>query len=347
MALKILLLSHKFNPDIGGIEAHSEILATSFSEAGNEVHLITWSNKASTITFPFSIIRNPGLLLLVREHKWADIVFENNPSLRLSWPALFLNKPLIVVLHTWITRPSGKTGWQDRLKHLWLARARKVVSCSNAIRKQSWPESVVIKNPYQENTFRPLNNILRTHDFVFLGRLVSDKGVNVAIKAFSKILLKYKTSEISKDLYFTIIGDGAERENLENESRSLGLQEKVVFTGSLRGEALVTCLNKHKYLIVPSMWEEPFGMVALEGMACGCIPIVSDGGGLPEAVGDAGIIFRRGDVDSLVDSMLKIIENDCLQKELRQLAVLHLKAHCSKVVTQQYEAIIKEVLNLV
>ena len=51
---------------------------------------------------------------------------------------------------------------------------------------------------------------------------------------------------------------------------------------------MVEELNRHEIMVVPSRWNELFGVVALEGMACGCAMLVSDGGGLPDAVGYAG-----------------------------------------------------------
>src|SRR5690606_40338743 len=91
----------------------------------------------------------------------------------------------------------------------------------------------------------------------------------------------------------TIIGDGPEAPVLKALAVKYGLEHKVDFKGSLQGKELVDCLNQHKLILVPSRWEEPFGNVALEGMACGCIPVVSDGGGLAEAVGHAGLTFQR------------------------------------------------------
>ncbi|RYE14016.1 MAG: hypothetical protein EOP45_20295, partial [Sphingobacteriaceae bacterium] len=128
---KILLLSHHFYPFIGGIEVISEVLAAAFVKAGHEVHVVTWSAGAEDKVFPFTIVRNPTALTLLREHRWADIVFENNPCLRLAWPTLLLNRPVVTALHTWITRADGSLGIQDKLKtRWWLGRSKQVVAIS-------------------------------------------------------------------------------------------------------------------------------------------------------------------------------------------------------------------------
>ena len=114
--MKILLFSHKFFPDIGGIESNSEILANCFFSAGHEVCVVTWSDDSSATFFPFKIIRNPNRKQLFQVHKWADVVFENNPCLRMAWPNIFFNRPSVIALNTWLTRIDGKIGFQDRIK---------------------------------------------------------------------------------------------------------------------------------------------------------------------------------------------------------------------------------------
>ncbi|KAA8486788.1 glycosyltransferase involved in cell wall biosynthesis [Arcticibacter tournemirensis] len=332
--MKILFLSHNFYPFIGGIEIISEILASTFANAGHEVHVITWTKDSPGEAFPFKVSRNPGILKIFKAHAWADLVFENNPCLRLAWPGIFFSRPSVIALHTWISRSNGKLGVQDRIKFRWLKRAHKVIAVSNALRKSCWPNATVLGNPYRAKEFRILSNISRTKDFVFLGRLVSDKGVDLAIKAIYEFKMGLNNSAASPSL--TIVGDGPERTNLKRLVADLNMEDSVIFTGPLSGSELVKCLNQHRYLLVPSIWEEPFGVVVLEGIACGCIPIVSDGGGLPDAVGKAGITFRRGDVDDLIACIRNIYNNTKLEKELLDFAASHLGVFHPDTIGRQY-----------
>lgn len=336
MALKILFLTHKYYPDIGGIETISEILANSFYNAGYDVCLVTWTKEIGKKTFPFKVIRSPGFFDLIRVHRWAELVFENNLSLRLAWPGIFFNRGWVTSLQTWITKADGSVGLQEKIKFKWLKRSKIVISCSEAIRKRCWPTSIVIGNPYQEDTFKHLENIEKKGDFLFLGRLVSDKGADLAIQAFKQLLKEQEDNSSFSSLSLTIIGDGPERDKLEKIVCDLQLTGRVFFKGALRGDVLVKSLNEHRFLLVPSMWEEPFGIVALEGMACGCVPIVSDGGGLPDAVGKAGLVFKRGDINSFVQSMLKVLKEPKLEEELRREAVMHLSTHTSVEVSRLY-----------
>ena len=343
--MKILFITHSFYPNIGGIEIHSEILATSFYNAGHSVSLLTWSTDETERCFPYTVIRKPNLKKLREVHAWAEVIFENNPCMRLSWPVFFSQKPLIIVLHTWLTRSNGRLGLQDIIKYKWLKRANVVISCSDSIRKRCWPESIVITNPYNDELFKLIYSINKSIDFAFLGRLVSDKGADIAIKAIYKLKYLIKDKGLfDKQLLLTIIGEGPERKYLEDLVAALLLENNVIFTGALRGKELVECLNKHHYLIVPSRWKEPFGMVALEGMACGCIPIVSDGGGLPEAIGNAGLVFARGDVNALVSTLCKVKKDIDLVNKLRDAATTHILNYHQDIITSKYLKVVEEVV---
>lgn len=344
--MKILLLSHRFYPNIGGIEVNSEILATSLSSSKHEVHVVTWSEDAGSTIFPFVVVRKPNVVALMSEHAWADVILENNPCLRLSWPAILFRKRPVVVLNTWLSRMDGTLAFRDVLKILWLKRASKVIAVSSALKDGYFKPAIVIGNPYRADRLRILQNIQRDKDFVFLGRLVSDKGADLAIKAFEEVLRSsVDENKLPKNYSLTIIGDGPFMPELKQLAGQLGVNENITFTGALSGELLLNALNEHKYIIVSSLFKEPFGNVALEGIACGCVPIVSNGGGLPDAVGDAGLVFSQGNKDSLVDSMLKLLNNPELVSELRHKGPDHLKNHHPDVVCAKYLSVIMNAAN--
>ncbi len=334
MNFRILLLSHSFAPSVGGIEVNSELFARTFTTAGHQVRVVTWTPDPQDRAFPFRIVRNPGTLRLLKQFRWADVVFENNPCLRLGWPNALFRKPSVIALNTWVARINGRTAIQDRVKKIWLGRAREVISVSAAVSLRDWPAARVIGNPYRADQFRILPGVIRNRDFVFLGRLVSDKGAEHCVHAIYRFM-KRNTRERQR-VTLTIIGDGPELPALRRLVSGLHLAQTVTFTGTLQGDELVACLNRHRFLLVPSLWEEPFGNVVLEGMACGCIPLVSDGGGLPEAVGPAGLLFRRGDLADLVRCMESIYGDDDRRTTLLSAARKHLRKHRPEEVTRLY-----------
>ncbi|ASJ02085.1 glycosyl transferase family 1 [Thermococcus profundus] len=105
-------------------------------------------------------------------------------------------------------------------------------------------------------------------DFIFVGRLMRDKNLELALGAVSTL------REDFPDVVFTVVGDGPERDRLEAISRRLGLSGNVVFTGRLEGwEEVISLLKASKVFAFPSL-REGFGMAVLEAMAVGVPPVV-------------------------------------------------------------------------
>jgi len=343
--MRLLFISHKFYPDIGGIETISELLVNYFSKLNIEVHLLTWTEKKNNRDFSFKVIRNPDLFTLFKEHYWADVVFENNPALRLSWPQFIFQKPNIIAIQTWLQRRDKTISWQDNLKKKWLNAADSVIAISRAIKEKTFANAQIIPNSYEADLFQRLPEVPKTRDFVFLGRLVSDKGADMAVELINLFRSAEEKGSDSHNLTLTIIGDGPEKDKIKEMVNVYGLSDYINLTGYLKGEELSRELNKHKYLLVPSRWEEPFGIVALEGMACGCLPFVSNGGGLQEAVGDAGVIFERNNLHSLYKSVKEILEHPQLENELRSNAEEHLRRHRPEVIAERYFEVIQKTYN--
>jgi len=329
--VNILFTSHHFHPDIGGIESISDILAQSFVAAGHSLRLVTQSAgdaDEDRRIFPFPVLRKPTSKQLLASYLWADVVFQNNLEVRQLWPALIFCRPLIIGLQTWIRTVEGKRTAVNRLKQCAIRFASAVVACSDAVRIDSFQRAIVIGNPYNSQLFRRLPGIRRERAIVFLGRLVSDKGADLLLRAFAQVA--------PPGWRLTVIGDGPERGPLKGLAKQLGILDCVKFSGALKGEALVRELNRHQLMVIPSRWREPFGVVALEGMACGCVVLASDGGGLPDAVGPAGLLFRRGDLADLTRRLRELIDNDDLCALLRHQAPAHLARFEELSVCSQY-----------
>ena len=338
--MKILFTSHSFHPSLGGIETVSDILARYFVSAGHSVRLITQAiGDAETHKqlYPFSVVRKPSCSELVDCYRWADIIFQNNIEVRQLWPLLFLRRPCVISLHTWVRSIDGQRGWRHRLKLLALRRADRLIACSNAIRLDTESRAMVIGNPYNDGMFRRLSHVARRHAIVFLGRLVSDKGADMLVQAFAALQ--------PTDWTLTMIGLGPELPRLQALVAELGVNNSVHFLGALQGESLAEVLNQHEILVVPSRWREPFGIVVLEGLACGCVVLTSDGGGLPDAVGPAGVLFRRGEQADLNAKLSQLVADVALRKELRSRADTHLQAFHHEVVCERYLALIQQTFN--
>ena len=337
--MNILFTSHFFYPSVGGIEVISEILTQYFQGSGHSLRLITKSDgnfKEDNYRYGFRILRNPSVPKLLECYNWADIIFQNNIEVRQLWPNLLYRKPLVIGLQTWIRSSDGHNGFVESLKRLSLKCAAHVIACSHAVMVDSLHSATVIGNPYDSDLFRVMSIKRKSRSIVFLGRLVSDKGADLLINSFANLHDSLAT--------LTIIGEGPERSYLESLVKSLHIVDRVTFLGGMQGISLVEELNQHEIMVVPSLWREPFGIVALEGLACGCVLLASDGGGLPDAVGNAGLLFKRGDTNDLVNKLRNMLNNTSMRVSLRNNAQSHLKAFSKEFVSGRYLSILESCL---
>ena len=196
--------------------------------------------------------------------------------------------------------------------------------------------SEVIPNPYDDTAFVEDIHSSRERDLVFVGRLVSDKGVDLLLEALA--LLRERGLEPA----LTIVGGGPEESALKARVDELKLAGQVCFAGVRRGADLTAVLNRHRILVVPSRWNEPFGIVALEGMACGCVVVGSEGGGLPEAIGPGGVTFPNGDVAALAERLAMLLTHPEQLAHYQSAGRAHLARHRPDAVATAYLHVLEQ-----
>lgn len=333
--MNVLMSSYLFPPSVGGIETVSWILAHELTRYGARVIVVTRTPSADPGGAPFEIVRRPRPSRLLELLRWSDVYFQNNISLNLAWPLAVVRRPWVVALHTWITRVNGEQNWQDRLKQRCLKSAA-CISVSHAIANHIDVPSTVIGNPYDDSQFKILPNVERTRDLVFLGRLVSDKGADLLVLALAKLKQRGFTPSL------TIIGSGPDESMLRQLAEKHDVAKQIDFAGQKTGPALVRLLNEHRILVVPSRWQEPFGVVALEGIACGCSVLAAASGGLPDAVGPCGITFRLGDADDLALKLEHLLADPDQLTAFQANARRHLAHHKPCIVAARYFDVISK-----
>lgn len=316
--MNICFFSPNFYPLVGGLENIAMDFANELSRKGHQVKVITLTKHNLAENLPFQIYRRPSIRLIRQIIFQSEVFLMFNLSLKgfLLWYGT--KTPLFISHHT--HNPDSVLGRiKTRVSNTF---PRKNFCCSNFIAKP-YARAVIIPNSFRNHLFKNRIDIRdRNKDIVFLGRLVSDKGADVLLKAIALLKLKAYFPKVS------IIGNGPELDKLHQLTAELGIGSQVSFLGQLTGESLVDQLNQHRIMVVPSIWEEPFGIVALEGIACGCIIIGSNGGGLSEAIGKCGLTFPNGDSNALSDLILSVLNNfeenyQVFQKE----APMHLEKH--------------------
>jgi glycosyltransferase involved in cell wall biosynthesis len=328
--VKILISSHAFAPNIGGIETVTGLLATEFVQLGQLVKVVTQTPSDATENRGYSVIRQPSVSELVSAVRWCDLLWQNNLSLRTLWPGLLLRKPVVISHQGSYCRAPAGISLVERLKHA-VVRCTTSVAISQAVAACFKTDSTIIPNPYDARRFSLDSSIEeRPRDLVFLGRLVSEKGIDVLLEALAKL----RAHGLSPKL--TIVGVGPEFITMEQMVEALGLKNQVIFAGLKRDKELVTLLRQHKVLVVPSSYDEPFGVVALEGIACGCVVVGSAGGGLPEAIGPCGITVPNGDADALAQALEQLLLNPNERKRFLFRASEHLARFHPRTIAETY-----------
>ena len=152
-------------------------------------------------------------------------------------------------------------------------------------------------------------------EVIFVGRIVKDKGVHLFVDAVSNIYNDFK------EWKFSIIG--SPKLGLNNPDYfSKKIKEKFEDNGNrarmlgfINNNSLNKIMQKSSIIVIPSIWEEPFGLVAAEAMSHGIAIISSDKGGLPEIIGKNGILINNINSKSISKELRKLMSNE---KELKK-----------------------------
>lgn len=151
-------------------------------------------------------------------------------------------------------------------------------------------------------------------DFIlFTGRLVATKGLKHLIEAMRTV-----------DHTLMIMGRGPEEGSLRSLAKRLGVADKVVFTGHVSEEEKRRLMASCKVFALPSMFES-FGLAAAEAMAYGKPVVASNVGGLPEVVGDGGILVPPASPQELAAALDRLLKDDGLRHELGRRARDHIR----------------------
>lgn len=324
--MRISVYSPAFYPRIGGLEEVARLACLEFAKSGHEVVVLTKTALGDNPELPFQVHRNPTFKTALEATRSSQIFLEFNISLKgLIFPFL-AGKPAVISHQSWFSDIRRSPTIRARIKRLASTFATNI-ACSHAVKSHVGGNATVIPNAYDENTFRVLPDVSRDADLIFVGRLVSDKGCSLIINALSILKQKGPTPSL------TIVGSGPEQLPIANQASRLGVADQVHFTGPLRGPDLVRELNRHRIMIVPSLWAEPFGIVALEGIASGCHVIGSEQGGLADAIGPCGTNFANGDSQALADAIQRILNSPFPDSNAAQR---HLQQHTSRSVAAAY-----------
>jgi glycogen synthase len=147
---------------------------------------------------------------------------------------------------------------------------------------------------------------------LLVGRLVYEKGFHLALDALAPVVRRVG------GVRFVVAGTGTAESELKRQARRLGLAGHGVFLGWVGDDMLHSLYRVSDLCIVPSIYE-PFGIVALEAMASGCLCVVADTGGLREVVpveGTVGLRFPSRDATALRAVLERVLIDDVTRRQL-------------------------------
>ena len=326
-------------------------------------NILEWSSKLTGgFAEPYTFGRRAVKYL--REHgRNYDLVHDNQS---LSYGMLQIQEmglPLVTTVHHPITSDlrialQAARSWYERLLirrwHAFLSMQQKVVTrlhnvvtvsdCSRQDIARDFglqPAGIgLVHNGIDTEVFRPLPEVARRPQRL-MATCSADaplKGTRFLLRAYARLLERYPELEL---LLVSKPKPGGKTEKLVNR---LGIADRVRFVNGISTEDMVRYYAEATIAVVPSVYEG-FGLPAGEAMACG-VPVVStDGGALPEVVGDAGVIVPARSVDGLGDAIHGLLQDPRRRDELGKMGRQRILDHfCWRVCAREMTSYYRQVL---
>ena len=203
--------------------------------------------------------------------------------------------------------------------HRWLleynfSKADYILSTSHCMAREvsKYTGKKITVTPFgvDENRFAPLGEKAACKELVIgtVKELSAIYGIDTLVDAFSMVV----TENPNLNVRLVIAGDGAERQNLENQAKKLGVEDKVTFLGRIPNNEVAEFLaHTDVYAALSRSDSESFGVAVVEAMSCGVPVVVSDADGFKEVVPDgiAGFVVGRNDAASAAARISYLLNN--------------------------------------
>jgi len=232
-------------------------------------------------------------------------------------------------------------GWADKLYHKLIIHfikrfATKIITVSNYSKQdlvktyKIQPEKIkVIYNGYDNKKYKVIPDAREqlkqkfqiTEPFIlFVGRLELKKNVPRLVEEFARLKAKHDLPH-----KLILVGKpGFGFEEVEQLIEKYNLKEQVIFPGWISDDDLPLFHNCADLFVFPSLFEG-FGIPVLEAMACNAPVVCSNTTSLPEAAGEAGLLFDPLQVDQIVSRMEQVLLNPEVSEALREKGLEHVK----------------------
>jgi glycosyltransferase involved in cell wall biosynthesis len=261
-------------------------------------------------------------ILLFTKHRKYDIIHVHWPFPHILFGILGRNTSRTRIFSSF---HGAEIRWLKRKFPWFIPIFRMFINKSNCITTNSSHTARELEEITKKNIeILPFSSTIGHHEpcakdekeILFVGRLVERKGVRFLIQAMAKI-----QKDIRHNLY--IVGDGPDREELEQLVRHLDLRNRITFTGYITDKALAQRFKRASFFVLPAVYDkkgdiEGLGVVLIEAMAYSKPVIASRAGGIVDIVQDTinGFLVPPGDVDALASSMKKLAADNQLRQSM-------------------------------
>lgn len=280
---------------------------------------------------PANLKRRPWLLILVpffllflflktyRVSRGANLIHAHwIYSGLIAWGAGRLRGlPFVVTLRGSDAVRAQKGGLAGLVSRWILERAARVTTVNESLRSwviaQGIPEErvICIRNGVERNAPRRRDHAPAPCRILFIGNLVSAKGVHALIEAAVLVLRE------EKEVRLILVGEGEERISLERRAKEKGIDGSIQFVGGAPPDQIAAWMDQSDCLVLPSL-SEGTPNVVLEAMACSLPVVASNLPGIAEVVSDriTGYLVKPGDVDDLAEKLLEVVRKKDLRRKM-------------------------------
>ena len=339
--MKILYFTPLFFPNIGGMETLAMNALPRLQEKGYQFTILTsLSSQASTPFDEFEgipIYRLPminslqqhdlkamiktrqNVAKIKREFK-PDLIHINFGGIPVGYfhiSTLHANPaPTLMTIHTSIKHMAVD---KDALVGKLLRIADWITTVSQAMREDIIsrmpsvsPQLSMIHNGVPTPSLAPLPLNFDAPTLLCFGRIVSEKGFDLAIDALVHLIPEFPT------IMLIIAGTGPELTTLKAQAKELGIKEHVIFTGRVKPQSMPALINQVTVVIIPSRWREPFGLVAIEAALMARPVIATNVGGLSEVIfdGRTGILVEKDNSAALANAIQYLLNQPTLASKM-------------------------------
>jgi glycosyltransferase involved in cell wall biosynthesis len=342
--LSVLFWAELFAPYQGGIEQLAARHVSAMQGCGHELVVVTSHDAEElpdeervggvrVVRLPFRAAlrsRDAGLFVEARR-RYARLRREFEPQLvhlfHVGPSAVFhlsdagaSEVPSLVTLHGEVLR--GGVGGDESVLEKALRAADWVTGVSGAVLRaaQSMVPDITGRSSVVYSGLEEVSPVPgapdRQHPLLLcVGRLVHDKGFDVALQGFALLAERFPDARVA------IAGDGPQREALEAEAEALGVGERVQFMGWLGSQSVLSVMATASVVLMPSR-REGLPLVAIQAAQMARPVIAADVGGLPEVVahGVTGLVVPPEDSGALAQAVGWVLENAEAAEEMGRAA---------------------------